>query len=72
MDGKTIGRKLRALRGEMDAKTVADALAISTTALSMHDRGERIPRDRRKSASAQCRRPEPSTKFFSPECSYLK
>lgn len=28
MDSKTIGHKLRALRGEMDAKTVADALGI--------------------------------------------
>ena len=32
MDSKTIGHKLRALRGEMDAKTVADALGISTSA----------------------------------------
>ena len=45
MDGKTIGHKLRALRGEMDAKTVADALGISTSALFMYERGERIPRD---------------------------
>ena len=42
MDGKTIGHKLRALRGEMDAKTVADALGISTSALFMYERGERI------------------------------
>lgn len=50
MDGKTIGHKLRALRGEMDAKTVADALGISTSALFMYERGERIPRDQIKSA----------------------
>lgn len=53
MDGKTIGHKLRALRGEMDAKTVADALGISTSALFMYERGERIPRDQIKKRIAQ-------------------
>ena len=52
MDGKTIGHKLRALRGEMDAKTV-DALGISTSALFMYERGERIPRDQIKKRIAQ-------------------
>ena len=45
MDSKAIGHKLRSLRGELDAKTVADALGISTSALFMYERGERIPRD---------------------------
>ena len=53
MDSKTIGHKLRALRGEMDAKTVADALGISTSALFMYERGERIPRDQFKKRIAQ-------------------
>lgn len=53
MDSKTIGHKLRALRGEMDAKTVADALGISTSALFMYERGERIPRDQIKKRIAQ-------------------
>lgn len=45
MDNKAIGQKLRALRGTLDAKSVADALEISTSALFMYERGERIPRD---------------------------
>ena len=53
MDGKTIGHKLRALRGEMDAKTVAVALGISTSALFMNERGERIPRGQIKKRIAQ-------------------
>ena len=53
MDNKTIGHRLRALRGKMDAKTVADALGISTSALFMYERGERIPRDQIKKRIAQ-------------------
>ena len=64
MDGKTIGHKLRALRGEMDAKTVADALGISTSALFMYERGERIPRDQIKKRIAQYFRPECRRNFF--------
>ena len=64
MDGKTIGHKLRALRGEMDAKTVADALGISTSALFMYERGERIPATRSKSASLSTSA-RASKKFFS-------
>lgn len=48
MDSKTIGHKLRELRGESDAKSVADALEISVSALFMYERGERIPRDQVK------------------------
>lgn len=48
MDNKAIGQKLRALRGTLDAKSVADALEISTSALFMYERGERISRDQVK------------------------
>ena len=48
MDSKAIGQKLRNLRGSCDAKSVADALGISTSALFMYERGERIPRDQVK------------------------
>lgn len=64
MDGKTIGHKLRALRGEMDAKTVADALGISTSALFMYERGERIPRDQIKKTHRSVLRPERRRNFF--------
>ena len=53
MDNKAIGRKLRTLRGVLDAKNVADALGISTSALFMYERGERIPRDQIKKRIAQ-------------------
>lgn len=53
MNSKAIGRKLRTLRGNLDAKTVADALGISTSALFMYERGERIPRDQIKKRISQ-------------------
>ena len=53
MDSKAIGHKLRTLRGNLDAKTVAEALGISTSALFMYERGERIPRDQIKKRIAQ-------------------
>lgn len=53
MDNKAIGHKLRTLRGALDAKTVAEALGISTSALFMYERGERIPRDQIKKRISQ-------------------
>lgn len=44
-DRTTIGETLRALRGEMDRKTVADYCGISVSALSMYENGDRVPRD---------------------------
>ena len=48
MDHKEIGSPLRRLRGNQDAKSVAKALGISTSALFMYERGERSPRDQVK------------------------
>ena len=45
MDPKAIGRRLVELRGSRTQEEVADALNISISALSMYERGERIPRD---------------------------
>lgn len=53
MNSKAIGHRLRALRGNLDAKTVADALEISISALFMYERGERIPRDQIKKRIAR-------------------
>ena len=53
MNSEVIGRKLRTLRGEQDAKAVAAALGISTSALFMYERGERIPRDQIKKRISQ-------------------
>ncbi len=45
MDSKAIGKKLVKLRGEKTQEEVANSLGISVSALSMYERGERIPRD---------------------------
>lgn len=45
MDAKAIGRKLVELRGDKTQEEVARSLHISVSALSMYERGERIPRD---------------------------
>ena len=48
LDHKEVGNRLRVLRGNQDAKSVAKALGISTSALFMYERGERSPRDQIK------------------------
>lgn len=53
MDKEKIGRRLRELRGSRDAQAVANTLGISTSALFMYERGERIPRDQIKVKIAQ-------------------
>lgn len=45
MDAKAIGKRLVKLRGKKSQEEVAKALNISVSALSMYERGERIPRD---------------------------
>ena len=53
MDSEKIGRRLRELRGPRDAQEVANAPGISTSALFMYERGERVPRDQIKVELAQ-------------------
>lgn len=45
LDAKEIGCRLRELRGNISRETVADAVDISVSAISMYENGERIPRD---------------------------
>lgn len=45
MNPKIIGEKLVKLRGNKTQEEVAKSLKISVSALSMYERGERIPRD---------------------------
>lgn len=45
MDANAIGQKLVELRGERTQEEVAKSIGISTSALSMYECGERIPRD---------------------------
>lgn len=53
IDPQKIGKKLQNLRGKKDLKTVAEAIDISISALSMYESGERIPRDDIKIALAE-------------------
>ena len=45
MDAIIIGKRLAELRGDKTQEEVARAVGISTSALSMYECGERIPRD---------------------------
>lgn len=45
MDAKAIGERLVELRGERTQAEIAKELKISVSALSMYERGERVPRD---------------------------
>lgn len=45
MNAHVIGKKLTNLRGEKTQEEVAKSIGISTSALSMYECGERIPRD---------------------------
>lgn len=45
MNAEAIGKRLIVLRGEKLVKDVAKALGISASALSMYEKGQRIPRD---------------------------
>lgn len=45
MNAKAIGERLMELRGERTQAETAKELNISVSALSMYERGERIPRD---------------------------
>lgn len=45
MDSCLIGQRLRDLRGQLPRETVAKAVGITTSALSMYENGDRVPRD---------------------------
>lgn len=45
MDAKSIGAKLRKIRGTKTLDAVAAELGVSKSAIAMYERGERIPRD---------------------------
>ncbi len=42
---KTIGQKLRDLRGDRSRKEVAKAAGVSTSSITMYELDERVPRD---------------------------
>lgn len=45
LDAKEIGERLIKLRGSIPRDTVAKAVGISVSAISMYENGKRIPRD---------------------------
>jgi transcriptional regulator with XRE-family HTH domain len=45
VSNEAMAKRLRDLRGEIPRETVSNAVGISKSALSMYERGERIPRD---------------------------
>lgn len=45
LNSKVIGKRLVNLRGNKTQEMVAKDIGISTSALSMYETGERIPRD---------------------------
>ena len=45
MNAARIGEKLVQARGDRSQTEVANALGISTSAMSMYESGERVPRD---------------------------
>ena len=53
MNKKKIGETLIMLRGKRTLAGVADALNISISALSMYERGHRVPRDEVKQPIAR-------------------
>ena len=45
LNAEVIGQRLTQLRGSRTQEEVANALNISVSAISMYERGQRIPRD---------------------------
>ena len=45
LDAKKIGANLKSLRGNKTQREVANALGITTMAISQYENGDRIPRD---------------------------
>ena len=67
MNAKGIGNKLVELRGKKTQEQVANAVGISVSALSMYERGERIPRDPIKIELAKYYKKSVQAIFFSTE-----
>jgi DNA-binding XRE family transcriptional regulator len=52
IDAKAIGQRLRELRGAKTQAEVAEAVGVTTMAISQYETGERIPKDDIKLALA--------------------
>lgn len=45
MENKTIGERIRNLRGKESQSSFAEKIGVSKSAVAMYERGERVPRD---------------------------
>ncbi|MGI6315396.1 MAG: helix-turn-helix transcriptional regulator [Christensenellales bacterium] len=68
MDSKGIGRRLRALRGDISPEKAAEDLHIGINSLIQYEKGGRIPRDEVKIRIARYYRTT-AAKIFYPEMS---
>lgn len=64
IDAQTIGERLRALRGSRTQKEVGDAIGVTAMAVSLYERGERVPSDDVKAALARYFNSTVETIFF--------
>lgn len=68
LDAKEIGERLMKLRGSIPRDTVAKAVGISVSAISMYENGERIPRDAIKIKLAEFYGKSVQEIFFDSKC----
>ena len=66
-NAKTIGDRLRRLRGDLTQEQVARDLGISQSAITMYETGQRIPRDEIKMLFAQYYNVTVESIFFAKE-----
>lgn len=64
MDSKKIGERLKKLRGNKTLDTVASDLGVTKMAVSLWERGERVPNDEMKIRIAQYYKRSVSFLFF--------
>ena len=64
---KTIGARLRALRGDLTLEAVSKATGIGRSALNMYEIGHRVPRDDAKIALAMFYGKTVDEIFFAPD-----
>ena len=64
MKEKTVGKRLRTLRGSRSQQEVADAIGISQSAYANYEADLRIPRDKIKIRIAEYYKRSVATLFF--------
>lgn len=65
MDRAKIGERLRKLRGSRSQEEVADAIGVTSAAISQYENGERVPRDEIKKSLAEYYKRTVNFIFFS-------